>query len=112
MKQKKTISIGASLFPKIKRQLFTLFFLSESRHYFREITRLVNASPGTVQRELKSLTEAGILSSEKVGRQKYYWADPECMIYADLKAIVIKTFGKISKGHRCGLCVRFNCQKL
>lgn len=91
-----TKSIGESLFPKTKRQLLTLFFLAkERRHYFREITRIVKASPGAVQRELKSLTEAGILVSEKIGNQKYYWADPECMIYQELRIIVVKTFGVV-----------------
>jgi len=94
--EKMTRSIGESLFPKIKRQLLAHFFLApDRRHYFREITRLVNASPGAVQRELKTLTEAGILATEKVGRQQYYWADPECMIYSALKEIVVKTFGVV-----------------
>jgi len=93
---KEATSIGNALFPKIRRQLLVHFFLAQDRrHYFREITRLVNASPGSVQRELKMLVDAGILAAEKVGRQKYYWADPECMIYSELKAIVVKTFGVV-----------------
>ncbi len=97
---KETISkspgIGGALFPKTKRQLLIHFFLSsERRHYFREITRLVKASPGVVQRELTTLVDAGILASEKVGRQRYYWADPDCMIYSELKSIVLKSFGAV-----------------
>jgi uncharacterized protein len=87
-------SIGDALFPKIKRQLLTLFFVSpDKRYYFREITRLIKASTGVVMRELATLTKAGILKSELSGRQRYYWADPECMIYGDLRNIVVKTFG-------------------
>jgi len=89
-------SIGEALFPKIRRQLLVHFFLAQDRrHYFREITRLVSASPGAVQRELKTLVAAGILTTEKVGRQRYYWADTECMVYSELKAIVVKTFGVV-----------------
>lgn len=89
-------NIGVALFPKIKRQLLSHFFLAQDRrHYFREITRLVNASPGAVQRELRTLVEAGILATEMIGRQRYYWADPECMVYSELKAIVVKTFGVV-----------------
>ncbi len=92
----KNPGIGWALFPKTKRQLLIHFFLSsERRHYFREITRLVKASPGAVQRELATLVDAGILASEKVGRQRYYWADPDCMIYSELKSIVLKSFGAI-----------------
>jgi predicted nucleotidyltransferase len=95
-KSKEATSIGEALFPKIRRQLLAHFFLAQDRrHYFREITRLVNASPGAVQRELKMLVDAGILATEKMGRQKYYWADPECMVYSELKAIVVKTFGVV-----------------
>ena len=92
----KKTSVGDALFPKVKRQLLAHFFLTTGKkHYFREITRLIKASPGAVQRELKSLTEAGIVASEKIGRQRYYWADPECMIYSELKGMVIKTFGVV-----------------
>lgn len=61
--------------------------------YFREIARLVRGSPGTVQRELAALTQAGVLRSELVGRQRYYSADGECPIFPELRAIVAKTFG-------------------
>ena len=87
-------SIGAALFPKIKRQLLALFYVApDKKYYFREITRLIGASSGVVMRELRTLTKAGILNSEVSGRQRYYWADPDCMIYSDLRNIVIKTFG-------------------
>jgi len=87
-------NIGEALFPKIKRQLLTLFYVTpDKRYYFREITRLIKASSGVVTRELATLTGAGILKSELSGRQRYYWADPECMIYADLRNIVVRTFG-------------------
>ncbi len=90
------LNIGAALFPKVKRKLLTHFFLNQSsRYYLREITRIVNSSPGAVQRELKTLVGAGILSTEKVGAHRYYWVDPECMIHSELKAIVVKTFGVV-----------------
>jgi len=90
----KNPGIGGALFPKTKRQLLIHFFLSsERRHYFREITRLIKASPGAVQRELTTMVDAGILASERIGRQRYYWADPDCMIYSELKSIVLKSFG-------------------
>jgi predicted nucleotidyltransferase len=36
---------------------------------------------------------AGILATESVGRHQYYWADPDCMVYSELKGLVRKTFG-------------------
>jgi uncharacterized protein len=97
MKQEVTQNIGDALFPKIKRQLLTLFYVTpDKRYYFREVTRLIKASSGVVMRELGTLTKAGILKSELSGRQRYYWADPDCMIYADLRKIVVRTFGVAS----------------
>ena len=95
-KNSESHGIGRALFPKTKRQLLTLFFLSPGKkYYFREITRLVQVSPGAVQRELKTLVGAGILATEKAGRQRYYWADSDCMIFAELRTIVIKSFGAV-----------------
>jgi predicted nucleotidyltransferase len=97
MKREVAQNIGDALFPKIKRQLLSLFYVTPGkRYYFREITRLIKASSGVVTRELATLTKAGILKSELSGRQRYYWADPDCMIYADLRNIVVRTFGVAS----------------
>lgn len=91
---KRIRTAGEILFSKIRRQLLTTFLSATDRRlYFREIARLVRGSPGTVQRELAALTEAGILKSELVGRQRYYSADGECPIFTELRAIVVKTFG-------------------
>ncbi|MEW5701915.1 MAG: nucleotidyltransferase domain-containing protein [Candidatus Zixiibacteriota bacterium] len=85
---------GEILFSKIRRQLLTTFLSTPDRRlYFREIARLVRGSPGTVQRELAALTQAGVLKSELVGRQRYYSAERDCPIFPELRAIVVKTFG-------------------
>ena len=85
---------GEILFSKIRRQLLTTFFSAPDRRlYFREIVRLVQGSPGTVQRELTALAQAGILRSELAGRQRYYSADVDCPIFPELSGIVVKTFG-------------------
>ena len=48
---------------------------------------------GAVQRELKKLSEAGIIRRIVLGRQVYYQANPECPVYAELRNIVVKTVG-------------------
>lgn len=88
--------IGELLFPKLRRQLLTVLFITpDKRYYFRELSRLVGASTGALKRELLLLTNAGIIKTETLGRQHYYQADPECMIYPELRSIVIKTFGVV-----------------
>lgn len=93
---KRKQGLGEALFPKVKRQLLTCFFVRpQSRLYGREVSRLINGSHGSVRRELKTLVNAGILKTAKEGRQRYYWADRDCMIFAELRGIVVKTFGVV-----------------
>nr|MBN2277237.1 nucleotidyltransferase domain-containing protein [candidate division Zixibacteria bacterium] len=86
--------IGEALFPKIRRKALALFLLNpEKQYYFREAVRLLGDTPGSLHRELKSLTAAGILSVEQIGMQKFYRANPESPVFDELKSIAEKTFG-------------------
>lgn len=86
--------IGEVLFPKIRRKVLALFLLNpDKRFYFRETVRLLGDTPGSVQRELKSLAEAGILNMESIGIQKFYQANPASPVFGELKSIAEKTFG-------------------
>lgn len=46
-----------------------------------------------VQRELKQLTESGLLGTSRVGNQKHCQANAAAPIYEELSSIVRKTFG-------------------
>ena len=90
--------ITTALFPGTKRKILALFFLNPDRqYYFSEVVRLTGTRQGVVQRELKTLTEAGILSAEKRGRQKFYVVNKSNPIFPDLRNIVFKTFGVIGQ---------------
>lgn len=87
-----------ALFPGTKRKVLALFFLNSDRqYYFAEVVRLTGTRQGVIQRELKTLTEAGILSVEKRGRQKFYTVNKSHPIFPDLRNIVFKTFGVIGQ---------------
>ncbi|MCX6831039.1 MAG: nucleotidyltransferase domain-containing protein [candidate division Zixibacteria bacterium] len=87
-----------ALFPGTKRKVLALSFLNSDRqYYFSEVVRLTGTRQGVVQRELKTLTEAGILSAEKRGRQKFYTVNKNNPIFPDLRNIVFKTFGVIGQ---------------
>jgi len=86
--------IGEALFPKIRRKVLALFMLNpDRRFYFREVVRILGDSPGSAQRELKSLEAAGILNMETIGIQKFYNANRESPVYDELRSIAAKTFG-------------------
>ena len=61
--------------------------------YFRQIARAAGVGLGAVQRELKKLSDAGIIRRTVRGPQVYYQANPECPVYAELKSLVVKTVG-------------------
>ena len=93
-----SLNMITALFQGTKRKVLALFFLnSDKQYYFSEVARHTKTRQGVVQRELKNLTEAGILNAEKRGRQKFYSANKSNPIFPDLRNIVFKTFGVISQ---------------
>lgn len=83
-----------SLFSKSKQKILRVAFLNPDRQfYLRELNRMTGVSQGTLHRELKSLIRDGILLSEKRGHQVFYTVNKGNPIYAELKGIVLKTFG-------------------
>ena len=90
--------IAAALFPGTKRKILALFFLNpDQEYYFSEVVRLTGTRQGVIQRESNSLSEAGILTSEKRGRQKFYTVNRKHPIFPDLRNIVFKTYGVIGR---------------
>jgi predicted nucleotidyltransferase len=86
--------VGEALFPKIRRKVLALFLLNpDHRYYFRETARLIGDTPGSIQRELKSLTDVGILVMEPIGIQKFYRANKEHPVFEELRSLAEKTFG-------------------
>ncbi|MBA4370193.1 MAG: DNA polymerase subunit beta [Coriobacteriaceae bacterium] len=57
----------------------------------REAARLVGVSPNAVQHEAGNLVDLGILRDERVGTSRRFRADASHPLYADLRAIVLKT---------------------
>ncbi|MCX5991385.1 MAG: nucleotidyltransferase domain-containing protein [Chloroflexi bacterium] len=87
-------SLCSGLFGKTRQAVLAfLYGQTDSSFYTKQILDAVKTGRGTVQRELKNLTDTGIISREVQGRQVYYRANKSCPIYAELKSIVTKTFG-------------------
>lgn len=83
-----------ALFGKVRRGVLALLLgHPEESYHYREVTRLLGLGHGAVSRELRNLTEAGILLRERRGRQVYYRANPHSPIYPELRGLVLKTVG-------------------
>ena len=82
------------LFGKTRQAVLALLYgQADSSFYTKQILDAVKIGRGTVQRELKNLTDAGIITREVQGRQVYYRANKKCPLFNELKSIVRKTFG-------------------
>jgi DNA-binding transcriptional ArsR family regulator len=84
----------SGLFGKTRQAVLALLYgQADTSFYTKQILDAVKIGRGTVQRELKNLTDAGIITREVQGRQVYYRANEKCPICNELKGIVRKTFG-------------------
>lgn len=84
------------LFGKTRRALLALLFCrSDESFYLRQIEKLTGVAVGPLQRELKQLTDAGIVLRMESGRHVYYQANKENAVFAELRGLVIKTMGVV-----------------
>jgi predicted nucleotidyltransferase len=82
------------LFGTYRRSILGLLLIRpDETFYVREIARLTGVSAGSLHRELKLLTEAGLLLRTTVGNQVRYQANRDCPIYEELASIFRKTTG-------------------
>jgi len=94
MNDLKPVSLGDALFTKTQQKVLGLLFTKPDQSFFaNEIVRWAGLGKGTVMRELEKLHAAGLISRVQIGNQSHYQANRGCPIYADIIAIVRKTFG-------------------
>jgi predicted nucleotidyltransferase len=83
-----------ALFTKTQqRVLAVLFGQSDRSFYANEIIGLAGSGSGAVQRELARLEAATLVTVRRIGNQKHYQANHQAPIFAELRDIVVKTFG-------------------
>lgn len=89
-------ALSAALFGKARRAILGLLFSrTDESFYLREIARLVKGGQGAVQRELKRLTDAGIITRTTRGRAAFFQANRACSIFPELQSLVLKTAGVV-----------------
>ncbi len=88
------LTVGTALFGKTKRALLALFFMRpEQSFYLRQILRIAQIGQGAAQRELAHWVEAGLLVRTRRGNLVYYQANVDSPVFAELKALTVKTAG-------------------
>lgn len=90
----KKITISDALFSKVRQRVLGLLYgQPDSDFHTNEIIRLTDSGTGAVQRELESLTSSGLVIVKRVGNQKRYQANRDTPFFAELRSLVLKTFG-------------------
>jgi DNA-binding transcriptional ArsR family regulator len=85
-----------ALFPATRRAILATLLLHAGREwYFRDLAKHLGLRPSSLTRELKTLTEAGILCRRKDGNRVYYQADPACPVLPELRGLFLKTAGLV-----------------
>ncbi|MDT8068595.1 MAG: nucleotidyltransferase [Terriglobia bacterium] len=87
--------ISDVLFGKTRGALLKLFYgHPDESYYFQQIRRVSGTSGvGTVQRELETLVNVGLITKHHKGNQVYYRANQAHPIYPEMRALVAKTVG-------------------
>jgi predicted nucleotidyltransferase len=88
-----------------QRILALLFERPERRLHLRGVARAVDASVGSVARELGRLVHAGLVQRSVEGRQVYFQADRQSPLFDPVQAIIHRTVGApdVIRRHLAGL---------
>ncbi|MCY4471380.1 MAG: nucleotidyltransferase domain-containing protein [Kistimonas sp.] len=87
-------SIASVLFTKTRQRLLSVLYgKPDASFYLNEIARLAGVGKGAVVRDIKKMTDAGLLITWQQGNQQHYQANPANPIFEELQAITRKTFG-------------------
>lgn len=89
------MSVSDLLFPNQYRRkvLACLLMNPEKWVHLRELARLTGASPGSLKKELDTLTAAGLLASRKIGNLTQFSANTLHPVYPELSGLIRKTTG-------------------
>ena len=89
-------SILDALFPAVRQEILTATLLSpEKSWYLSELAAHLGTSPSSLQRELETLANSGILVRTQDGRRTYYRAQTASPIFNELRDLLAKTAGII-----------------
>lgn len=88
------MSLSSALFPERKSRVFKwLFGLPERAFHLNELLRLTQLGSASLQQELRLLTEAGLVSTERVGNLRRFRANPKSPVFTELVSLTRKTVG-------------------
>ena len=89
-----TYDLSAALFGQTRRAVLALLYSHPGQSYYlRQLVRSAGLGLGAAQREVKRLSDAGIIRRTLSGHQVFYQANSDCPIFEELKGLMAKTTG-------------------
>ncbi len=83
-----------ALFPQTRRNILAALLLSPDRRwYLSDLAQRLGVPPSSLQRELASLTGAGLLDRTVDGNRVYYQANAAFPLLPELQSLFAKTIG-------------------
>jgi predicted nucleotidyltransferase len=87
-------AVASGLFGQLRRNLLALAFADPGQKYYvRELARILDASAGTMQREVGQLVDMGLLLRSRRGRHVFYQANTDSPVFPELRGLLEKTMG-------------------
>lgn len=88
------VAVADALFPKVRQRVLSLLYGEPQRSFYAsELISIAQSGSGAVQRELQTLSEVGLISVRRLGKQKHYQANALAPIYPELRGLILKTVG-------------------
>ena len=87
-------TLGDLIFGQTRGRILALLYGHPvETFYVRQISRHIETSVGTVQRELEILFQFGLIDRSVSGRQVYYQANRNHPAFAEIHSLIVKTVG-------------------
>jgi predicted nucleotidyltransferase len=87
-------NITQGLFGQTRTAILSLLYgHADESFYFRQLVRETGAGNGAIQREVKQLSDAGLIVRKTVGRQVFYQANRKSPVFSELRGLLLKTSG-------------------
>lgn len=84
------------LLPRTRQGILAATLVTPQKAWYAsELARRLGVPSSSLQRELRNLTGAGILTAHRQGRMSYYQANADSPLFTELRGLMLKTAGLV-----------------
>jgi DNA-binding transcriptional ArsR family regulator len=92
----RNVGLLDTLLPKTRQGILAATLMQPQKAWYAsELARRMGVPSSSLQRELRDLTQAGILKTHRQGRMAYYQANADSPVFSDLRGLLLKTAGLV-----------------